>query len=90
MSILSKYPTLGNKHLREIQNETLAKKINEERTFEAKIEDPLDEIVKIIDVPDIENKKSMSNRLLRRQAKLKQIKNLLSMILSTYRLNLTE
>ena len=59
MQILLKHATLGNKHLREIENETLAKKINEERVFEAKIEDPLDEVVEIIDVPDIEHKKSM-------------------------------
>ena len=35
------------------------KKINEERTFDAKIEDPLDEVVETRDIPDIEHKKSM-------------------------------
>ena len=59
MSILLKHATLGNKRLREIENENLAKKINEERTYEAKIEDPLDEVIEIIDDPDIEHKKSM-------------------------------
>ena len=59
LSILLKYTTLGSNDLREIENETLAKKINEERTFDTKIEDPLDEVVKIINVPDIEHKKSM-------------------------------
>ena len=59
LSILLKHATLWNKHLREIENETLAKKINDERSFEVKIEDPLDEVVEIIDVPDTEHKKSM-------------------------------
>ena len=59
LSILLKHATLGNNHLREIENETLAKKINEDRTFDAKIEDTLDEVVEIIDVPDTEHKKSM-------------------------------
>ena len=59
LSILLKHATLRNNHLREIENETFAKKINEERTFEAKIEDPLDEVVKIINVPKIEHKTSM-------------------------------
>ena len=59
LSILLKHATLGNKRLREIENENLAKKINEDRIFEAKIEDPLDEVIEIIDDPDIEHKKSM-------------------------------
>ena len=59
LSILLKHATLGNNHLREIENETLAKKINDERIFEPKIEDPLDEVIEIIDVPDIQHKKSM-------------------------------
>ena len=37
----------------------LLKKINEDRIFEAKIEDPLDEVLEVIDVPDLEHKKSM-------------------------------
>ena len=59
LSILLKHATLRNNHLREIENETFAKEINEERTFEAKIEDPLDEVVEIINVPKIEHKTSM-------------------------------
>ena len=59
MSILLKHTTLGNKHLREIENENLARKINEDRIFKAKIEDPLEEIIEIIHDPDIEHKKSM-------------------------------
>ena len=59
MSILLKHATLGNRKLREIENENLAKKINEDRIFEPKIKDPLDKVIEIIDVPDIEHKKSM-------------------------------
>ena len=59
LSILLKHVTLGNNKLREIENENLAKKINEERIFEPKIENPLDEVIEIINVPDIEHKKSM-------------------------------
>ena len=59
LSILLKHVTLGNNKLREIENENLAKKINEERIFEPKIEDPLDEVIEITDVPDMEHKKSM-------------------------------
>ena len=59
LSILLKHATLGNRKLRGIENENLAKKINEDRIFEPKIENPLDEVIEIIDVPDIEHKKSM-------------------------------
>ena len=59
LSILLKHATLGNNKLREIGNENLAKKINEERIFEPKIEDPLDEVIEITNVPDMEHKKSM-------------------------------
>ena len=59
LSILLKHVTLGNNKLREIENENLAKKINEERIFEPKIEDPLDEVIEITNVPDMEHKKSM-------------------------------
>ena len=59
LSILLKHATLGNRKLRKIENENLAKKINQDRIFEPKIEDPLDEVIEIIDVPDIEHKKSM-------------------------------
>ena len=57
LSILLKHATLGNKRLREIENENLAKKMNEDRIFEAKIGYPLDEVIEIIDDPDIEHKK---------------------------------
>ena len=44
--------------MREIENEVLAKKINDCRIFEPKIEDPLDDVINIIDLPDIEHKES--------------------------------
>ena len=44
--------------MREIENEVLAKKINDGRIFEPKIEDPLDDVIDIIDLPDIEHKES--------------------------------
>ena len=44
--------------MREIENEVLAKKINDGRIFDPKIEDPLDDVIEIIDLPDIEHKKS--------------------------------
>ena len=59
LSILLKHLTLGNRRLREIENKQINKKINEERVFEPKIEDPLDDVIEIIDMPDVEHKKSM-------------------------------
>ena len=59
LSILLKHATLGNKKMREIENEIIAKKINDDRIFEPKIEDPLDDVIEIIDQPDPEHKKSM-------------------------------
>ena len=50
LSILLKHETLGNRKMREIENEVLAKKINDGRIFEPKIEDPLDDVIEIIDV----------------------------------------
>ena len=45
--------------MREIENEVLAQKINRGRVFEPKIDDPLDDVVEIIDVPDVDHKKTM-------------------------------
>ena len=50
LSILLKHATSGNRKMREIENEVLAKKINDGRIFEPKIEDPLDDVIEIIDV----------------------------------------
>ena len=59
LSILLKDATLGNRKMREIENEVIAKKINDDRIFEPKIEDPLDDVIGIFDQPDPEHKKSM-------------------------------
>ena len=59
LSVLLKHVTLGNKRLREIENEQITKKTNEERVFEPKIEDPVDDVLEIINMPDLEHKKSM-------------------------------
>ena len=59
LSFLLKQATLGNQKLREIENEQAARLINEKTVFEPKIEDPLDDVIEIIDLPDVEHKKSM-------------------------------
>ena len=59
LSFLLKHASLGNKKLREIENESLAKKINDGRTFEPKREDPLDDVFEIIVLPDVQHKKIM-------------------------------
>ena len=59
LSILLKHANLRNKKMREIENEVMAKKINDDRIFEPKIEDLLDDVIEIIDQPDPEHKKSM-------------------------------
>ena len=59
LSILLKHATLGNQKLREIENEQAARLINEKAVFELKIEDPLDDVIEIIDLPDVEHKKSV-------------------------------
>ena len=59
LSILLKHANLRNKKMREIENEVMAKKINNDRIFEPKIEDLLDDVIEIIDQPDPEHKKSM-------------------------------
>ena len=59
LSILLKHETLGNRKIREIENEVLAKKVNDGRIFEPKIEDPLDDVIDIIDVLGVEHKKTI-------------------------------
>ena len=59
LSILLRHATLGNQRLREIENEQAKRLINEKTIFEPKIEDPLDDVIEIIDLPDVEHKKSM-------------------------------
>ena len=59
LSFLLKWAAIRNNNLREIENENLAQKTNEERIFESKNEDPLDKVFEILDDPNIEHKKSM-------------------------------
>ena len=44
--------------MREIENDLLAKKINGGRIFEPKIQDPLDDVIEILDDPNQEHKKT--------------------------------
>ena len=60
LSILLKHATLGNRRLREIENEQAKRLINEKTIFEPKIEDPLNDVIKILDLPDIEQKIDVS------------------------------
>ena len=66
--------------MREIENQVIAKKVNDGRIFEPKIEDPLDDVIEIIDLPDPEHKKSMY-RMMKQQMKSTRHKNLLTMTL---------
>ena len=59
ISFLLKKVTIQNKKMREIENQVIAKKINDGRIFEAKIQDPLGDVIEILDVPDPEHKKTM-------------------------------
>ena len=45
--------------MREIENEVATQKIKQKTVFEPKIGDPLDDVIKIIDLPDAEHKKTM-------------------------------
>ena len=84
LSILLKHATLGNQRLREIENEQAKRLINEKTIFEPKIEDPLDDVIEIIDLPDIEHKNQcfhMLNRLLKLLIKLTKNNKLLTLTL---------
>ena len=56
---LLKHATFGNHKMREIENEVAAQKIKQKTVFEPKIEDPLDDVIEIIDLSDVEHKKTM-------------------------------
>ena len=51
------YTTLNQKQA-QIENEKLAKKINDERIFNPKINNPLDDVFEIINDPNVEHKKT--------------------------------
>ena len=59
LSFLLKHATFGNQTMREIENEVAAQKIKQKTVFEPKIGHPLDDVIKIIDLPDAEYKKTM-------------------------------
>ena len=60
ISFLLRKATLQNHKMREIEQEVTAEKINNDRLFTPKSENPLDGVVEILDNPDIEHKKSVS------------------------------
>ena len=59
LSFLLKKATVENNKMVEIENQVLTKKINDDRIFEPKIQEPLDNVIEILDVPDPELKKTM-------------------------------
>ena len=58
LSFAIKSFTTQNQTQREIDNEILAKKINDGRIFTPKINNPLDDVIEIIDDPNAEHKKT--------------------------------
>ena len=58
LSFIIKGNTVKNLKQRQIDNELLAKKLNDGRIFEAKIQNPLDDVIEIIDEPNPEYKKT--------------------------------
>ena len=90
LSILLKHATLGNRRLREMENEQINKKLNEEREFEPKIEDLLDDAIEIIDRPDVEHKESMLpyvEHTVETADEIDKDKKLLTLTLSNYKMN---
>ena len=78
LSFLIKKDNLKNKKMRDLENELLAKKVNETRIFEPKIQDPLDDVIEIFDEPKPELKIQrflMSSQLFSCQMKSKRHKN---------------
>ena len=64
--------------MRDVENELLAKKTNETRMFEPKIQDPLGDVIEIFDEPKPELKIQrflMSSQLFSCQMKSKRHKN---------------
>ena len=58
LSFIFKGNTIENKKMREIEEEMLAKKINNGRIFESNVNDPLEDVIEIIDEPESEHKKT--------------------------------
>ena len=69
--------TVQNNRQKEIEMKKIAKTINDGRIFEPVINDPLDDVVEIIDLPDPEHKKTTFpyvNQLSNCLTKLKKFK----------------
>ena len=58
LSFLIKSYTSLNPKQAEIEKENLAKKINDGRIFTPKINNPLDDVIKILNDPNVEHKKT--------------------------------
>ena len=58
LSFIIKGNTVINLKQRQIDNELLAKKLNDGRIFEPKMQNPLDDVIEIIDEPNPEHKKT--------------------------------
>ena len=58
LSFVVKGNTVQNLKQRQIENDSLAKKINDGRIFTPKINNPLDDVIEIIDNPNAEHKKT--------------------------------
>ena len=59
LSFLLKQATINNSRVRELEHLATAKTINDNRLFEPTTQGELDELLEILDEPDIEHKKSM-------------------------------
>ena len=59
LSFLLKQATINNTRVRELEHLATAKLINDERNFEPTIQGELDDLLEILDEPDIEHKKYM-------------------------------
>ena len=59
LSFLLRQATLQNLKVRETEGQVAAKKINSDRLFIPKVEDSLDDVIEMIDDPDVEHKKTM-------------------------------
>ena len=59
LSFIIKGNTIKNNEKRQLENDLLAKKINDGRIFEPKIQDSLDDVIEIFDEPNPEHKKTI-------------------------------
>ena len=57
-SFALKLSTVRNIKQKEIENESLARKINDDRIFKSKINKPLDDVMEVLEDPNVEHKKT--------------------------------